>query len=918
MGAGEAMRVRVTPERGDAFTGEVSGLGPESLFLKTDRPLAFRDVVRIDLENAELRGEVVYVSPLGAGIVFHAPPEVRARIVELATNRARARGASLGAVAPALGARETPRSSEPPAGSAQEEIERELRAYVEGTEIDDEPEPSEPAPLPHPSPPEPSAVEDLPPSEARDPSSPPASESFADDAPDPAPISLRRQPLEASLQLATAPPPPVVDPEPEVRPARPRSSSRIPRPTSYPIEVKIPELEGARFPVSSRMDAFAACATMLGGRSLIARAPDGPTIRAVLVFGEVVLDLYSASIGNDLVALDPIDRQAVERAARQLLPREITGDLHPEPPVRPATPPLESGPPPPVSEPPAPAQPTGPMASELPVLEDGDVVRFESLAQFATQYRLNIAQAAIVVRAKALPLGATKRLKLLIPKVEETVTFEGRVQFGHDNLVGFAIDDLAAQKATLIRILSGVGAIPAGAAGGSASSTPASGPNVPLGRSSSVTASPHPIPHESQLVKPGATFKTKMKTPGEVRAVVDIAERPAQSLEDCGGWFIRILDLFLRVHDAVVVTFRRPDKKLAVWIQGGRVVFTKLDPTPETDLIGHRLVTDKRITLTRRTLEQALERQRSMHEPIGRTLIAIGALPQSAVHSALRNQTIDRIMALREWDHGEIEVTPWVEPSVQGDLVGAAGRPLIADLLREHLRALPNEEIERFIQPSLDQPVQLTPNHVEASLLLNQRERRALEVSAPAKPMLRTMGSASGLNAVTAARLVILAKTLGVIEIVVSNVSGDVLRDQALIVSLKEEIAVKERASLFEVLGLHWTCMPADVPPAHQARVREVKDHRRSKNQEIQRLANKLAEMADSAFKLLSDTESRKAARAKTADAGERRSAAELMLDQAESLVTIGDFQKAQQLLTTAQEICPTDRGRELRDQLSL
>src|SRR5207302_11285361 len=122
--------------------------------------------------------------------------------------------------------------------------------------------------------------------------------------------------------------------------------------------------------------------------------------------------------------------------------------------------------------------------------------------------------------------------------------------------------------------------------------------------------------------------------------------------------------------------FQKDDKRVTVWISDGRVCFTRVEPPTELDKLGHRLVADKKIS--RRTLEQALEKQKTMNEPLGRTLASMGALPQSQVHQALRAQAQERILSVREWENGDVEVSTWSDPSMTGDLVAMNGNGLIA------------------------------------------------------------------------------------------------------------------------------------------------------------------------------------------------------------------------------------------------
>src|SRR5207302_7854266 len=138
-----------------------------------------------------------------------------------------------------------------------------------------------------------------------------------------------------------------------------------------------------------------------------------------------------------------------------------------------------------------------------------------------------------------------RTLHLEVPGVEQGVAIETTVQFVHDNLVGFAITDIAAHKAALAGMaalgsgstrITGSFPIPRGAINiprsisssmqlGSAANVPASSvANPPLSSSTNVPLPRRAPPRPSG--KPTTIFRTTMRTPQDLRAVFDFSTNP--------------------------------------------------------------------------------------------------------------------------------------------------------------------------------------------------------------------------------------------------------------------------------------------------------------------------------------------------------------------------------------------------------
>lgn len=654
-------------------------------------------------------------------------------------------------------------------------------------------------------------------------------------------------------------------------------------------------VEGDVLVLETRLDALAAALTLLARRPLVARLVGGaeaggpPPPRVRFAHDDLVLDLSAVLLAPGLAALAAGDRAAVERAVSLLSTGSPVASPSGAAPATPAGPPGGA--------------PASPALDDFPALLDGRVVRFASAAQFATQFEANIGRGAVLVRSELPTLEGQRALELEIPPGER-VSLTATACFRREGVVGFMIDDFSHHKPRLLQLAAAArGAAPLAPG---APARPSLG-DGPTGRILRPRATPVP------LVSPGA--RVRLISPTDAAAAFMFAAERPRSVDACGGWSVRILDLLARSGDGYVVTLRQGGRRLHVWIRSGRVCFTRLEPAEESDLLGYRLVADKKVS--RRTLEQALERARSAGEPIGRTLVAMGAIPGPVMHAALRAQVSERALSIPAWDGGELEVGPWSDPPVGGELLTIQLSHLVASLLREHIRQLPAAAIERHLAGELDRALAIDTTRVEVSFLLNQKERRAIEIVASMRPTLRATPTAIGFSSASTGRLVLLCRAFGILEFTAPPPASP-RDDLVLLASLCEELRTKTQGSPFDVLGLHWSASEADVIAAHKARLRELRERRRSRNVEIRDIVDRLVQLTESAHGLLTDPQKRREERLKAADEGERARVVALLLDRAERSLLAGDVPTARDHVSTAQEIQATERGLMLRNRLKL
>jgi hypothetical protein len=714
------MNILVSVARGLAFTAEIHTIAPGSAFLKTDRELKFRDAITLEIANQKLRGEVVYVSGAptpGIGVVFEAPPEVRGAITAIAEAVGRERSNAKPPPEPAI----EPPKEKGKGKATLDDLNADLAAYLYDLPATSEAGEAEPA----------AAVDKQITSTARPPSSgaiapvrrPASSDALAPvQRPSSSPTVAPLQPLPRAASAALFPDTPTGEASLGSNPALVAIAAPEASLEDLALAPSLMEVgEGDRLLLGGRLDAYAAAMTLLAGRPLIARTSIVPQ-RVTFSYDSVTIELSVAALGGGLIALAARDRSQVEQAVRTYKFRE-SQDL----PRSPAAPKRE------------------PKPSEVPHLgADGKVVKFQSHEHYVVQHKANISQGAIVVRAQPIAIGTVRELILEIPTVQEPVQIEATVSFLQDNLVGFTINAFAMIKEQLARFIG-----PA-----------ARQPSLPLSGPSPIAAEPR----EPTSTQASIKFKGPLMRPADLRVIYDFAATKPSTIDACGGWIARVLDLLFRTVDKSVISFQHGDKKLTLWIQGGRVSFTKLEPPSEINFLGHKLVAEKRIN--RRTLDQALERQRATKEPIGRTLVAMGAILPGHLHASLRAQTMDRVLAVREWEEGQIDVSAWTEPPISGDLVASQGTTIVAALLRDELRDTHVSVIDKLFAPWMDRRVKLDTTRLDAMFQLSQKERRSLEIASEAGCELRAFTATTGLNLQTSYRLILFCRALGALDLV--------------------------------------------------------------------------------------------------------------------------------------------------------
>jgi hypothetical protein len=521
---------------------------------------------------------------------------------------------------------------------------------------------------------------------------------------------------------------------------------------------------------------------------------------------------------------------------------------------------------------------SSPDPKQIPKLEaDGCTVRFDSFAQFVVQHRVNISHGAIVVASPALPPGTQRTLRLAIPGLAEPLTLSTRVAFQGDDAIGFMIDNFPSQRATLAE-----------------------------------TARRKPAAVSPEASRRAPLLKTVARVDQSLEQIFSFAKNRAQSPAEAKGWLTALLDHLFESRFRGRCVLTKGNKKLFLWLHDGCVATSRVEPAPESMLLGNRLIGEKKITP--RALEAGLQKSKETGQPLGATLVKMGEIAPAVLDDSLRDQTIDRVLQVRDWMEAEVDVGPWVDPGVPIGLGMTSGRAVVASLLRAQVSSFPLEQLESFLEPRLDHTIRVRKNRVDPAFGITGNDKALLEQLSRTPRALRETIAMSSASIAECFEFMVLGGALGFVEFGAPLSAAE--KTSEIERALDDQVRQLKESTAFEALGLHWSCLEDQIDATYQARIEELRDHLVSENERIRGLAERVGSLLQDAYVRLADGERRREYRAEVVAEAERKKVSQHMLDQVEALIRKADLPRAQAVLRCADEIFPSERGRALSAQL--
>jgi hypothetical protein len=264
-----------------------------------------------------------------------------------------------------------------------------------------------------------------------------------------------------------------------------------------------------------------------------------------------------------------------------------------------------------------------------------------------------------------------------------------------------------------------------------------------------------------------------------------------------------------------LITITYPDGRMryGYWDRGGPVAW-RSEPIQEGEVLGVLLYRSKQ--LTREQLAESLEMMEDRNIRQGEALIEMGVMSFSQLIMVLGKQVdfiLQQVMSERQgsWAFYPMDDLPekFLPPPLRVPSLLYRG-------LFSHARSMRGSELQAVHASRLNSYVSLSEDAKEVltEIKFSSSETRFLEVLQSNSWRLRELFSVSPLSkAVTAAMLWALEE-MSFLEYQKSEDSGrTIARISDRVLSKRKQVA---RGSLFDVLEIHWICLPTEIEKAHQ------------------------------------------------------------------------------------------------------
>ena len=268
-----------------------------------------------------------------------------------------------------------------------------------------------------------------------------------------------------------------------------------------------------------------------------------------------------------------------------------------------------------------------------------------------------------------------------------------------------------------------------------------------------------------------------------------------------------------KLRGLVTVTYPDGRVRYGYWDRGGPVAW-RTEPTQEGEVLGVLLYRSKQ--LTREQLAESLEMMEERNMRQGEALIEMGVMSFSQLIMVLGKQVdfiLQEIMGERQgkWSFYSMDTLPekFLPPPLRVPSLLYRG-------LFSHARSMRGSELQAVHSTRLNAYVSLSEDAKEVlgEIKFSASEARFLEVLQSTSWRLRELFSVSPLSkAVTAAMLWALEE-MSFLEYQKSEHSKRTIARIAQRVRSKKKQAF--RGSLFDVLEIHWICLPTEIDKAHK------------------------------------------------------------------------------------------------------
>jgi hypothetical protein len=527
--------------------------------------------------------------------------------------------------------------------------------------------------------------------------------------------------------------------------------------------------------------------------------------------------------------------------------------------------------------------------TESPSLHQG-VVTFANTPSLEKELKENITNGGLFVVSDPLPIRSTHILRFRVGTVDLSETLQVDVVFASAGRVGFSLQNPSVAKALFTRALQ-----------------------------EGSTSSASMVPSEST----GAAFVAGNLIPfGSVRRLLHFQKRRLSNLDASNNSEASALPLFellIREGRRSVLTFASGDKRGEIFLHDGNVAFVDSHPAEDASSLGRILINQKKINET--ALRTALEQGKRHGESLGVTLVKAGSITPSILTAALREQYRIKLSEMLSWPSGKFSIEAWRDPPGRASLVLSKGLGLFWAYVHQRFDELSVVDLETLLGEDMARGIRRSRSFegFAKDVSLGKRELRFLSHHLVEGTSLANVAVASPLGRLGSLRLIAVGLTAGLIEFVDGaeastkeettglNRPQDVVRER-----LRERLKSASQQNHFEVLGVHWTVHPSQIPEAFRSRTLDLRPDSPTLQglpEDVKMLATQLRNRIEDARKTLLSPQERIQYRRSLLDPDELRYAAEHLEKQGQTSLLRADRRAGVEALEMAVELFPTKRN---------
>jgi len=424
-------------------------------------------------------------------------------------------------------------------------------------------------------------------------------------------------------------------------------------------------------------------------------------------------------------------------------------------------------------------------------------------------------------------------------------------------------------------------------------------------------SAPHPATSK-EVNRPSPLLWTEEKRDDE-KHVRGKMEKEARTASAAKGPSIRgmlgsqplehVLVALERMRAGGILHVTNQETNARLYFQRGMLLEITLDAPVEIPSLGERLI-DNRL-LKKEDVARGLEHMEHKGLRLGAALIHLHLLETREILRTLRDQYRDRIAHLLTLDEGRFEFEHGAHLDVPPPRPRLAARREVFRIKVERYRLRLIADAEKIEAPYRDHYVYRSPRAPDDLSLvgLDPREKRFVDLCINGQQTLRQVYTVSPLSRRHAHAVVFAMHELGWIAFRREMDARAWMEQEQR--KWQEWAARLSGAHLFDVLGVHWTALGAEIEAAHAHLLAECRKDVSKYGPETEKNRAFILKRVEEAYSTLNERSSRSAYRATLIEADQITFMADLLCKQGELALFKEEFREAAEKFARALELVP-------------